>query len=112
MPSPGCPPTGVRAVLINSGNANALTGAQGLEDVVHVRRGARCRPRRRRPTSVLTASTGVIGVRLPAQKIAPRSPGWSRRSAPSAEPAAEAILTTDTRTKMASPVARRSAAAR
>ena len=82
------PSSTMRAVVINSGNANALTGAG---------RRARCRrdPHARRrqrsaspPTRCVTASTGVIGVRLPAQKIvagdarARRVAHASRRSRP------------------------------
>ncbi|MGO9832045.1 MAG: bifunctional glutamate N-acetyltransferase/amino-acid acetyltransferase ArgJ [Myxococcaceae bacterium] len=94
------PADGARAVLINSGNANALTGRAGQQDVERLRDelaavlhvGAQ---------SVYTASTGVIGVRLPLEKIsgglerlvASLGPGW--------DSAAEAILTTDTHKKVA-----------
>ncbi|HEY1332610.1 MAG TPA: bifunctional ornithine acetyltransferase/N-acetylglutamate synthase, partial [Myxococcaceae bacterium] len=56
---PRLPATGARAVLINSGNANALTGEEGLRNVAQVRRalGASLRVP---PEAILTASTGVI----------------------------------------------------
>ena len=62
------PAEGMRAVLVNSGNANALTGPRGLEDVANLR-GAVADALGVQKRAVLTASTGVIGVRLPAQKI-------------------------------------------
>ena len=61
---PRVPSPAIRAVLVNSGNANALTGAQGLADVAQIRAtvasalGAAA-------DQVLTASTGVIDSRLP-----------------------------------------------
>ena len=63
---PRLPATGVSAILINSGNANALTGDEGRRDVVQVRRalGAVLRVP---PESIFTASTGVIGVPLPVE---------------------------------------------
>ena len=59
---------GVRAILVNSGNANCCTGPAGLE-------GARESARRLArllgayPHQILVASTGVIGVPLPFSKI-------------------------------------------
>ncbi len=59
---------GVRAILVNSGNANCCTGPGGLK-------GARESARRlaqhlgTRPHQILVASTGVIGVPLPFSKI-------------------------------------------
>lgn len=60
--------SGIRAVIINSGNANACTGKQGLED-------ARSMVKEVEKVlgldvdSVLVASTGVIGVPLPMDRI-------------------------------------------
>jgi acetylglutamate kinase len=98
---PRVPSPSIRAVMINSGNANAMTGPTGLSDVVAVRTavagalgiGA---------DEVLTASTGVIGVRLPAHKLVASVPALVNSLTVAPEPAAEAILTTDTRTKLAS----------
>jgi len=50
---------------------------------------------------VLSASTGVIGHRLPAAKIVAAAPVLAQSLRPEPERAAEAILTTDTRIKMA-----------
>jgi glutamate N-acetyltransferase / amino-acid N-acetyltransferase len=58
----------VRAVVINSGNANACTGAQGeadaLEMCTRVARAVGCPVEQ-----VLVCSTGVIGVKLPMEKV-------------------------------------------
>ena len=97
---PRLPATGVRAILVNSGNANALTGEQGRRDVVHVRRalGAALRIP---PESIFTASTGVIGVPLPVEKITQGLPRLVESLGASCEGAAEAIMTTDTHPKVA-----------
>ncbi len=86
----------LRAVVINSGNANACTGQKGLDDarqmtaLVAAELGCR-------QEEVAVASTGVIGVNLPMEKLA--------RGIKSIVPqlkedggfdAASAILTTDT----------------
>ncbi|HEY1555648.1 MAG TPA: bifunctional glutamate N-acetyltransferase/amino-acid acetyltransferase ArgJ [Kofleriaceae bacterium] len=95
------PAAGIRAVVVNSGNANALTGPGGLADVAIVR-AAFAAALDVPPESVLCASTGVIGARLPAHKIAAVAPALVAQLGAAPEPAAEAILTTDTRTKLAS----------
>ncbi|MFS8572361.1 MAG: bifunctional ornithine acetyltransferase/N-acetylglutamate synthase, partial [Clostridia bacterium] len=59
----------VRAVVVNSGNANACTGQRGLEDARQM--AALCaRALGVAEEEVLVASTGVIGVPLPMEKIA------------------------------------------
>ena len=96
-----------RAVVVNSGNSNVATGAVGLRNAR-----AMCRQAAEElglpPKDVQVASTGVIGKQLPMELIAPgirkaaralSATGWSR--------AARAILTTDTRPKLAQ-VTRRS----
>ncbi|HZA12961.1 MAG TPA: bifunctional glutamate N-acetyltransferase/amino-acid acetyltransferase ArgJ, partial [Myxococcaceae bacterium] len=91
---------GARAIVVNSGNANALTGPEGLADLSAVH--AALAQRLGVPaTSVLSASTGVIGVRLPAHKLVDAAPALVAALAADPLPAAEAILTTDTRVKMA-----------
>ena len=93
------PAEGMRAVLLNSGNANALTGPGGLDDVSVLRTGvADALGIQKR--AVLTASTGVIGQRLPAMKILAALPALVDGLGDHAELAAEAIMTTDTRPKM------------
>jgi glutamate N-acetyltransferase / amino-acid N-acetyltransferase len=58
----------VRALLVNSGNANCSTGSAGLDDARHVQANLAeligCPPEQ-----VLFMSTGVIGARLPLEKI-------------------------------------------
>ena len=68
------PAEGMRAVLVNSGNANALTGPAGVEDVGTMR-AAVAAALGLQKRAVLTASTGVIGVRLPVQKVVEALPG-------------------------------------
>ncbi len=94
------PADNVRAVVINSGNANALTGPEGLEDVKTVCESV-ARELKVPVGSVLSASTGVIGVRLPAHKIVAAAPTLAASLKPDAVLAAEAIMTTDTRIKLA-----------
>ncbi len=98
---PRVPATGIHAVVINSGNANALTGSQGVEAVRAVRKCAAA-ALGIDSASVLTASTGVIGVPLPTHKIEAAMPALVAALNVSPVAAAEAILTTDTRIKMTS----------
>ena len=71
--APRVPSAAIRAVVVNSGNANALTGAAGLADVVAIRAavGAALGAHSR---AILTASTGMIGVRLPVHKLIAAAP--------------------------------------
>jgi acetylglutamate kinase len=92
------PAEGVRALLANSGNANALTGPAGLEDVGTIR-AAVAQALGVQKRAVLTASTGVIGVRFPSQKVVAALPALLEQLGDHPDLAAEAILTTDTRTK-------------
>jgi len=94
------PAAGIHAVLINSGNANALTGPAGVEDVGAVT--AAAAKALGLEGGVLMASTGVIGVKLPREKILAALPKLAQSVAAAPETAAEAILTTDTRVKLAS----------
>ena len=97
---PRLPSSTVRAIVINSGNANALTGDAGIADVVSIRTAfaaALAVP----VADVYTASTGMIGVRMPASKVSAVAPALVASLTIAPEPAAEAILTTDTRTKLA-----------
>lgn len=88
--------SGVRALLVNAGNANAATGDGGLEDArataAAVARALGCEA-----GQVLPFSTGVIGQRLPVARMVARIPaavddlradGW--------QDAMHAIMTTDT----------------
>ncbi|HZX97131.1 MAG TPA: bifunctional glutamate N-acetyltransferase/amino-acid acetyltransferase ArgJ, partial [Myxococcales bacterium] len=99
------PADGIHAVVINSGNANALTGPEGLTDVKTVCE-AVARELHVPAASVVSASTGVIGVRLPAHKIVAAAPALAASLKPDAALAAEAIMTTDTRIKLTARVVR------
>ncbi len=93
--------TGYRAVVINSGNANACTGPRGLADVHAVVELAGFLLGFPADT-ILMMSTGVIGVPLPVDKIrAGLLHAVSALSETGGEAAARAIMTTDTRPKMA-----------
>jgi glutamate N-acetyltransferase/amino-acid N-acetyltransferase len=91
----------IRAVVANSGGANACTGPPGLEDA-RAMAGAAARALGCGADQVLVLSTGVIGRRLDLEKLLP---GIARALAPaavaSAAEAARAIVTTDTRPKVA-----------
>jgi acetylglutamate kinase len=95
------PAEGVRAVVINSGNANALTGPEGLEAVQHVLQ-ATARALGVTVAQVVSASTGVIGMKLPHQKIVDALPRCVESLSVEPDRAAEAIMTTDTTRKLAS----------
>lgn len=88
-----------RAIVVNSGNANACNGPQGYRDA---QRMAECVAERLgiRPEEVLVASTGVIGVLLPMEKVEAGIDAAVRQlDAAGWRDAAEAIMTTDTRPK-------------
>lgn len=92
----------VRAVIANTGSANACTGEQGLADArrtaAQVAEAVGCQP-----GEVLALSTGVIGLHLPMDKITQGVSALAGQVAPDGwEDAAAAIMTTDTRPKLAS----------
>jgi acetylglutamate kinase len=95
------PASGLHAMLFTSGNANALTGPEGLADVKACRE-ALAGELRVPPGTILTGATGVIGQRLPVQKIVVALPLAVASLKAEIQPAAEAILGTDTRVKMTS----------
>ena len=89
------------AILVNSGNANAFTGAKGaaavarISDAVAVATGVP-------PANVFTASTGVIGEPLPDDRITAVLDRVTADLSPDGiESAARAIMTTDTFPKAA-----------
>ncbi len=85
-----------RAVVINSGNANAFTGAVGLKSVAKTV-AATARDLRCRKTEVFVASTGVIGEPLPDARLIGALGALKRDLAPESwAAAAGAIMTTDT----------------
>ncbi|MCL5884071.1 MAG: bifunctional glutamate N-acetyltransferase/amino-acid acetyltransferase ArgJ [Deltaproteobacteria bacterium] len=85
----------LRGVIVNSGNANACTGEEGLS-AVRTTSAAACAALGLPPGSLLVSSTGVIGVPLPAGKIVAALPGLcASLSADGIARAGDAILTTD-----------------
>lgn len=85
-----------RAVVINSGNANACLGEQGLKDAALIA-DRTADLLNISPQEVLLGSTGVIGVPLPVGRILDSLPVLVKGLAPSGgRTAAEAIMTTDT----------------
>jgi len=90
-----------RALVINSGNANAFTGKKGTE-AVRITAQAAARAVGCAPTEVFLASTGVIGEPLDAGKFAHLLGGLAASASSEAwETAARAIMTTDTFPKLA-----------
>lgn len=90
-----------RAVLANSGCANACTGAPGLE-ATHKTTSAIAQALGAREDEVFPASTGVIGALLPSEKILTKAPELVAALSPNGgERFAEAIMTTDRAPKLA-----------
>ena len=91
-----------RFLLVNSGNANAGTGSQGLQDAqqscISLASLGGCRSEQ-----VLPFSTGVIGVNLPLDRIIKAMPeALAQLDEANWEVAARTIMTTDTRPKLRS----------
>jgi glutamate N-acetyltransferase / amino-acid N-acetyltransferase len=90
-----------RAVIANSGCANACTGDEGLE-ATRMTTAALARAIGAAETEIIPASTGVIGALLPSRKIVDALPSLvADLSADGADRFAEAILTTDRGPKVA-----------
>lgn len=92
----------VKAIAINSGNANACVGTEGDEDAARFAEIAAnllgCRKEQ-----VMLGSTGVIGYRLPMEKIETGlQEAFSQLSVEGADHAIQAIMTTDTFPKIVS----------
>jgi glutamate N-acetyltransferase/amino-acid N-acetyltransferase len=93
----------VRVVAINAGNANCAAGQAGL-DAARATCAAAAKIFGCAPEEVFPSSTGVIGVPLPAEKLAAAMPALAARLESAADhflQVATAILTTDTVEKTA-----------
>lgn len=88
----------VRAVVVNSGNANCANGEQGERDN-DAFAAAAAAAFGVTPAEVLTASTGVIGQAMPLAKLNSAMPKLASARGQESEPFAKAILTTDTTMK-------------
>lgn len=97
----------VKAIVANSGNANCCTGQRGIEDArrmceITASELSAQRQVNVQPHEVLVASTGVIGVPLPMEKVEQGiKSAVSKLSRDGGREAAEAIMTTDTKPKFA-----------
>ena len=95
------PSSSARAIIANSGNANACTGNQGIQDALEMA-SETARVLGVAAEDVLVASTGIIGRRMPMDNI---RYGIARAvallSVDGGSAAARAIMTTDTRPKEA-----------
>jgi len=94
----------VRAVIVNSGNANCATGRAGIQACEEV-----CKTAAKlldvSAAEIFPSSTGIIGVRLPAGKIHAKLPALMAARSASQRGVLDfthAIMTTDTRPKIAS----------
>lgn len=96
------PSTAIRAIVVNSGNANACTGERGDRDAAQMAElaGAACGAK---GEQVLVLSTGIIGEFMPMEKIAAGIQAAAPKLASDADAivaAARGMLTTDTRHKL------------
>jgi glutamate N-acetyltransferase/amino-acid N-acetyltransferase len=92
----------VRAVVVNSGNANAATGLTGLEDAARMQGSAAMASGVGSENLVAVASTGVIGVPLPMDAVTRGIAAASHQLRPDGDgDFAEAIRTTDAFAKRA-----------
>lgn len=89
----------IRAVIANSGNANACTGCTGIEHAKQMTADV-AEALGLVETQVLVCSTGIIGVPMPMERIRNKIPklvqGLSRKEGAAA---ARAIMTSDTKSK-------------
>ena len=86
-----------RAIVVNSGNANAVVGPKGMKDCDAITKKI-SEELSISQKEVLIASTGVIGVPLPSEKILQAAPELVKKLRSTAKnwaDAAEAIMTTD-----------------
>ena len=89
-----------RALVVNSGNANACTGTQGMADAVTTARLV-AEKLGVAEESVLVASTGVIGQPLPMDRVAGAIPALAENlGTGTLDDVAAAIMTTDTFPKL------------
>lgn len=97
----GCGYGIARALVVNSGVANAATGEEGLEDA-RAMAALTARALGCPQSEIMVASTGVIGVRLPMERFDEGIPAVVGALGPQGgSDAARAIMTTDTHPKEA-----------
>jgi glutamate N-acetyltransferase/amino-acid N-acetyltransferase len=90
-----------RAIIVNSGNANACTGAQGMKDAVEMT-ALTAKSLGLKQGDVYVCSTGVIGTPMPMERIRPKIAELADNLGRAAiDDAAAAIMTTDSFPKKA-----------
>jgi glutamate N-acetyltransferase/amino-acid N-acetyltransferase len=90
-----------RAIVVNSGNANCCTGEEGMDAARSTTRVV-ARELGCHAEEILVCSTGVIGLRLPVQRILRAIPRLAKQQSAHPKSFAQvglAIMTTDTRAK-------------
>ncbi len=93
--------TGIFAVVVNSGNANACTGQTGIKNAIKMCSDTATQIEEN-PHNVLVASTGIIGEHLPISKIAAGISRAATKLSASSKAGLDfvkAIMTTDTKPK-------------
>lgn len=84
----------LQAIVVNAGNANCVTGDQGVRTDARMAE-ITASELDLEAAQVVTASTGVIGVQLPVEKLQKGIPEARAALGVDLEPAATAIMTTD-----------------
>jgi glutamate N-acetyltransferase/amino-acid N-acetyltransferase len=92
----------VRALVVNSGNANCANGEQGGRDDLEFAREAANALGLAGPEVVLSASTGIIGQAMPLRQLVAALPSAAAQRSDDSEAFSRAILTTDLVAKEAS----------
>lgn len=89
----------IRAIIANSGNANACTGVQGIHDANSMC-DAVAKPLKLKRSQIGVASTGVIGLPMPMVRVEPKYDELLERLGPkNGSDVAAAIITSDTHAK-------------
>ena len=89
----------IRAIIVNSGNANACTGPRGIQDAKAMAT-ATGLALHLLPTQVMVNSTGIIGLPMPIDRITDAVPALAQGLARDRHSAiAQAIMTSDTKPK-------------
>lgn len=92
----------IRAIVMNSGNANACTGPRGIEDA-HLMASKTAHELELQPQQVLVGSTGIIGLPMPMDRITPHFASLAKGLSRTKNDAlARSIMTSDTRPKILS----------
>lgn len=91
----------IRAIIANSGNANACTGVRGIQDAKAMARGA-AEALGVKMRQVLVGSTGIIGMNMAIERITPKISELAEKLSDAdsgSDDASRAIMTSDTKPK-------------